>query len=64
MRSGAGNVDFAALVGRHTRTAMLSKVSRKDTIAVFGALAKHMRKSPAELRRSPRWDCGENMAIP
>ena len=60
--SGANNTHIATLVERHTRFAMLIKVPSKDTATVVGALAKHVRKLPAELRRSLTWDRGKEMA--
>ena len=60
--SGANNTHIATLVERHTRFAMLIKVPSKDTVTVVGALAKHVRKLPAELRRSLTWDRGKEMA--
>src|SRR5882724_13426321 len=60
--SGANNTHIATLVGRHTRFAMLIKVPSKDTATVVGALAKHVRRLPAVLRRSLTWDRGKEMA--
>jgi IS30 family transposase len=60
--SGGNNTHIATLVERHTRFAMLIKVPSKDTATVVGALAKHVRKLPAELRRSLTWDRGKEMA--
>jgi len=60
--SGANNTHMVTLVERHTRFAMLVKVPSKDTVTVVGALAKHVRKLPAELRRSLTWDRGKEMA--
>jgi IS30 family transposase len=60
--SGANNSHIATLVERHTRFAMLIKVPSKDTATVVGALAKHVRKLPQELRRSLTWDRGKEMA--
>lgn len=59
---GGNNSHIATLVERHTRFAMLIKVSSKDTASVVGALAKHVRSLPAELRRSLTWDRGKEMA--
>src|SRR2546425_11796341 len=36
--------------------------SSKDTATVVGALSKHVRKLPAQLRRSLTWDRGKEMA--
>ncbi len=60
--SGANNTHMVTLVERHTRFAMLVKVPSKDTVTVVGALAKHVHKLPAELRRSLTWDRGKEMA--
>ncbi len=60
--SGANNTHMVTLVERHTRFAMLVKVPSNDTVTVVGALAKHVRKLPAELRRSLTWDRGKEMA--
>lgn len=59
---GGNNSHIATLVERHTRFAMLIKVPSKDTASVVGALAKHVRSLPAELRRSLTWDRGKEMA--
>jgi IS30 family transposase len=60
--SGANNTHIATLVERHTRFVMLLKIPSKDTASVVGALAKHVRKLPSELRRSLTWDRGKEMA--
>jgi len=60
--SGANNSHMVTLVERHTRFAMLIKVPGKDTAAVVGALSRHVRKLPRELRRSLTWDRGKEMA--
>jgi IS30 family transposase len=60
--SGAKNSYIATLVERHSRFAMLIKVSRKDTEVVVAALSRHVRKLPATLRRSLTWDRGLEMA--
>jgi IS30 family transposase len=60
--SGGNNTHMATLVERHTRFAMLIKVPSKDTVTVVGALSKHVRKLPVELRRSLTWDRGKEMA--
>ena len=41
---------------------MLVKVNGKDTRTVVGALAKQVRRLPAELRKSLTWDRGLEMA--
>ena len=60
--AGANNSYIATLVERHSRFAMLIKVSRKDTDVVVAALSRHVRKLPATLRRSLTWDRGLEMA--
>ncbi len=59
---GSKNSQIATLVERHTRYAMLVKVSRKDTETVIDALIKHARKLPEELYKSLTWDRGTEMA--
>ena len=41
---------------------MLIKLAGKDTTRVIAALTQHVRKLPAELRRSLTWDRGHEMA--
>lgn len=41
---------------------MLIKIPSKDTATVVGALAKHVRTLPTQLRRSLTWDRGKEMA--
>jgi len=60
--SGAKNSYIATLVERHSRFAMLIKVSSKDTEVVVATLSRHVRKLPATLRRSLTWDRGLEMA--
>jgi len=60
--SGSNNTHIATLVERHTRFAMLIKVEGKDTATVVSALARHVRRLPAQLRRSLTWDRGKEMA--
>ena len=60
--SGGNNTHIATLVERHTRFAMLIKVDGKDTATVVDALARHVRRLPAQLRRSLTWDRGKEMA--
>jgi len=59
---GSKNSQIATLVERHTRYAMLVKVSGKDTDTVINALIKHARKLPEELYKSLTWDRGKEMA--
>src|SRR5690606_32618512 len=60
--AGSNNSYIATLVERRTRFVMLIKVLGKDTASVIGALTRHMRQLPAELRRSLTWDRGHEMA--
>jgi IS30 family transposase len=48
--TGANDTHIATLVERHSRFTMLVKLPRRDTATVVGALAKHLRKLPEELR--------------
>jgi transposase, IS30 family len=41
---------------------MLLKIPSRDTATVVGALTKHVRKLPQQLRRSLTWDRGKEMA--
>jgi IS30 family transposase len=59
---GSKNSQIATLVERHTRYAMLVKVSGKDTETVINALIKNARKLPEELYKSLTWDRGTEMA--
>ena len=59
---GSKNSYIATLVERHTRFAMLIKVSGRETATVVDALSKQIRKLPLELRRSLTWDRGKEMA--
>lgn len=60
--TGSKNSHIATLVERHSRFTMLVKVDGKDTSSVVSALAKQVRKLPAELRRSLTWDRGLELA--
>jgi IS30 family transposase len=59
---GSKNSQIATLVERHTRYAMLVKVTGKDTETVINALIKNARKLPQELYQSLTWDRGKEMA--
>lgn len=59
---GGQRSQIATLVERHSRYLMLVKVESKDTVCVTKALAKQIRRLPAELRRSLTWDRGSEMA--
>jgi len=58
---GSSNSYIATLVERQTRFLMLVKVPGKDTAGVVAAVSKHVRKLPAQLRRSLTWDRGHEM---
>lgn len=58
---GSNNSYIATLVERQTRFLMLVKVPGKDTEGVVAAVSKHVRKLPAQLRRSLTWDRGHEM---
>lgn len=60
--AGSNNSYIGTLVERHTRFVMLIKLAGKDTTSVIMALTEHVRKLPAELRRSLTWDRGHEMA--
>ncbi len=60
--AGSHNTHIATLVERQSRFAMLVKVDGKDTQTVVKALAKQVRRLPAELRKSLTWDRGLEMA--
>src|ERR1700728_3130101 len=59
--AGASNTHIATLVERHSRFLMLVKLEGKDTHTVVNALTRHVRKLPAQLRRSLTWDRGVEM---
>jgi IS30 family transposase len=59
---GGHSSQIATLVERQSRYVMLVKIPSKDTLAVTNALAKHIRRLPAELRRTLTWDRGSEMA--
>jgi len=52
---------IATLVERKSRYVMLVKVDSNHTADVIDALKKHIRKLPAELRKSLTWDRGNEM---
>lgn len=58
---GSRNSYMATLVERQTRFLMLVKIPGKDTASVVAALSKHVRRLPAQLRRSLTWDRGHEM---
>jgi IS30 family transposase len=55
---GDPHSQIATLVERHSRFVMLVKTPSKESTLVVQALAKQMRKLPAQLRRSLTWDRG------
>ena len=59
---GGKSTQIATLVERHSRYVMLVKLKSKDSEQVASALAKHVLKLPATLRRSITWDRGSEMA--
>ena len=59
---GSNNSQIATLVERHSRYAMLVKVSGRDSETVINALIKQARKLPSELYKSLTWDRGSEMA--
>ena len=59
---GGKNTQIATLVERHSRYVMLVKLKNKDSEQVARALAKHVLKLPATLRRSITWDRGSELA--
>lgn len=60
--AGTNNSHIATLVERHSRFVMLVKIDSKESVGVAAALARKIRKLPAELRRSLTWDRGTEMA--
>lgn len=60
--AGAKNTHIATLVERHSRFVLLVRVPGKDTQTVVKALSRHVRKLPAQLRRSLTWDRGLELA--
>ena len=59
---GGNHTYMVTLVERHTRFVMLIKVPDRNTASVVGALSRHVRKLPQQLRRSLTWDRGMEMA--
>lgn len=53
---------IATLVERKSRFVMLVRIPDKSTELVVAALSKHVRKLPAQLRRSLTWDRGFELA--
>lgn len=61
--SGSNNSHIATLVERQSRFTMLVKLNGKDATNVVKALSRHVRRLPAELRRSLTWDRGMELAL-
>lgn len=59
---GAKHSYVATLVERSSRFLMLVKLKNKETATVVAALAKHILKLPAHLRKTLTWDRGMEMA--
>jgi len=59
---GGRSSQIATLVERSSRFVMLVKIEQKDCASVAAALAKTIRRLPADLRRSLTWDRGSEMA--
>jgi transposase, IS30 family len=59
---GGKSTQIATLVERHSRYVMLVKLENKESEQVARALAKHVLKLPATLRRSLTWDRGSELA--
>lgn len=60
--AGGGNTHVATLVERVSRFTMLVPVASKDAVTVRQALSKHLRRLPAEFRKSVTWDRGSELA--
>jgi len=60
--SGSKNTHVATLVERSSRFTILVGVGGKDAETVRKALSRHLRRLPAELRRSLTWDRGSELA--
>jgi IS30 family transposase len=58
---GSKRSQIATLVERHSRFTTLVKLPSRNTNVVVMALARHIRKLPAQLRRSLTWDRGVEM---
>jgi IS30 family transposase len=59
---GRKHTKIATLVERQSRFLMLVKLPADDSRSIVDALARAVRKLPAELRRSLTWDRGTEMA--
>lgn len=59
--AGTVNSHIVTLVERRSRFVMLIKIPARDSATVIDAMARHIRKLPAELKRSLTWDRGAEM---
>lgn len=59
--AGTLHSHIITLVERRSRFVMLIKIPARDSATVVDALARHIRKLPAELKRSLTWDRGAEM---
>ncbi|HEY4090216.1 MAG TPA: IS30 family transposase, partial [Luteibacter sp.] len=59
--TGTVNSHIVTLVERRSRFVMLIKIPARDSATVIDAMARHVRKLPAELKRSLTWDRGAEM---
>lgn len=60
--SGSKNTHIATMVERQSRFVMLVKLKGKDAHTIARSLATHIKRLPAQLRRSLTWDRGSEMA--
>lgn len=58
---GTINSQIVTLVERRSRFVMLVKIPARDSATVVDAIAKHIRRLPADLKRSLTWDRGAEM---
>ncbi|WP_128422028.1 IS30 family transposase, partial [Xanthomonas theicola] len=58
---GTVNTQIATLVERQSRFVMLIKLPSRDSATVVDAVAKHIRRLPAQLKGSLTWDRGAEM---
>ncbi|MGF6709603.1 IS30 family transposase [Luteibacter sp. W1I16] len=59
--AGTIHSHIVTLVERRSRFVMLIKIPARDSATVVDAVAKHIRRLPAELKRSLTWDRGPEM---
>ncbi|QDE38363.1 IS30 family transposase [Luteibacter pinisoli] len=60
--AGTLSSHIVTLVERRSRFVMLIKIPARDSETVVDAVAKHIRRLPAQLRRSLTWDRGPEMS--